>query len=181
MGAVQQRASTRSVKNTTINKFTRASAKCARLCQQTAKDFADVVVALKAAVLFQTSLAESERMKPGAEGGQSDARRQASPREGRARRQTTCAIASVALMTYQENTDEAQKRVSDLTRDNDTSRRRHRHLSIAFAHCNKDDLIADAEHSRRSSTRHRQARPRSMHNITTSVRHLVMSREITNN
>jgi hypothetical protein len=103
-------------KNTTINKLTRASAKCARLCQQTAKDFADVVVALKAAVLFQISLAESERMKPGAEGGQSDAKRQASPREGRARRQTTCAISSVASMTYQQNKDEAQKRISNYKR-----------------------------------------------------------------
>jgi hypothetical protein len=78
VGAVQQRASTRSVKNTTINKFTRAYAKCARLCQQTAKDFAGVVVALKAAVLFQTSLAESERMKP---------RVDSPTREGRHRRE----------------------------------------------------------------------------------------------
>ena len=42
----------------------------ARQCQQKAKDFTDIVVALKDSVLFQTSLAESELMKHGAKGGQ---------------------------------------------------------------------------------------------------------------
>ena len=64
----------------------------------------------------QTFLAESEHMKPGAEDRLSDAGRQASPREGRARRQTTCAISSVASMTYQQNKDEAQKRISNYKR-----------------------------------------------------------------
>jgi hypothetical protein len=68
---------------------------------------------------------------------------------------------------------------SRIIRDNATSRRRHQHLSNAFAHCIKDDLIAHAKRSRRSSTMHGYVRPRLRHNTTNSVR-LGLSREITN-